>query len=79
MDLDFNGRRDFADFVVAEISKRMSDDRIYEVIDFYKCYRAFVRGKVESLKSEEASVPKRESRSSKKRAADYFKLALKEA
>lgn len=79
MDLDFNGRRDFADFVVAEISKRMSDDRIYEVIDFYKCYRAFVRGKVESLKSEEASVPKRESRSSKKRAADYFKLSLKYA
>jgi len=79
MDLDFNGRRDFADFVVSEISKRMSDDTIYEVIDFYKCYRAFVRGKVESLKSEEANVPKREATSSHKRATDYFGLSLQYA
>lgn len=79
MDLDFNGRRDFADFVVSEISKKMSDDTIFGVIDFYKCYRAFVRGKVESLKSEEASVPKREARSSHKRATDYFRLSLRYA
>ena len=79
MDLDFNGRRDFAAFVVSEISKRMDDDTIFEVIDFYKCYRAFVRGKVESLKSEEANVPKREARSSHKRATGYFKLSLQYA
>jgi uncharacterized protein len=79
MDLDFNGRRDFADFVISEISKKMSDDTIYEVIDFYKCYRAFVRGKVESLRSEEANVPKGEARSSHKRATDYFRLSLQYA
>lgn len=79
MDLDFNGRRDFADFVVSEISKRMSDDTIFQVIDFYKCYRAVVRGKVESLKSEEADIPKREARSSHKRATDYFRLSLRYA
>jgi uncharacterized protein len=79
MDLDFNGRKDFADFVVSEISKKMSDDTIFEVIDFYKCYRAFVRGKVESLKSEEPNVPKREARSSHKRAIGYFRLSLQYA
>jgi aminoglycoside phosphotransferase family enzyme/predicted kinase len=79
MDLDFNGRRDFADFVVSEISRRMSDDTIFKVIDFYKCYRAFVRGKVESLKSEDANIPKREARSSHKRATDYFRLSLRYA
>ncbi|MGB7291601.1 MAG: AAA family ATPase [Thermodesulfobacteriota bacterium] len=79
MDLDFNGRRDFATFVVSEISKRMDDDTIFKVIDFYKCYRAFVRGKVESLKSDEANVPKREARSSHKRATGYFKLSLQYA
>ncbi len=79
MDLDFNGRRDFAAFVVSEMSKRMSDHTIFEVIDFYKCYRAVVRGKVESLKSEEANVPKREARSSHKRATDYFRLSLRYA
>lgn len=79
MDLDFNGRRDLADFVVLEVSKRMSDDTIFEVIDFYKCYRAFVRGKVESLKSEEPNLPKREARSSHKRATDYFRRSLQYA
>ena len=79
MDLEFNGRRDFADFVVYEISKRMSDDTIFKVIDFYICYRAFVRGKVESLKSEEVNVPKREARSSHKRATGYFRLSLRYA
>jgi aminoglycoside phosphotransferase family enzyme/predicted kinase len=79
MDLDFNGRRDFAAFVVSEISKRMSDDTIFEVIDFYKCYRAVVRGKVESLKSGEANIPKREVRASHKRATDYFRLSLQYA
>jgi len=79
MDLDFNGRRDFAAFVVSEISKRMSDDTIFQVINFYKCYRAVVRGKVESLKSEEANIPKREARSSHRRATDYFRLSLQYA
>jgi aminoglycoside phosphotransferase family enzyme/predicted kinase len=79
MDLDFNGRRDLATFVVLEISKRMHDETIFEVMDFYKCYRAVVRGKVESLKREEAIVPKREARSSRKRATDYFRLSLRYA
>ncbi|MFQ5788373.1 MAG: AAA family ATPase, partial [Thermodesulfobacteriota bacterium] len=79
MDLDFNGRSDFADYVVSEISKRMHDDTIFKIIDFYKCYRAYVRGKVESLKSEGAGIPKREVRSSQKRAKDYFRLSLKYA
>ncbi|MBI4229163.1 MAG: AAA family ATPase [Deltaproteobacteria bacterium] len=79
MDLEFNDREDLADFIVSEISKKMRDDTIFEIIDFYKCYRAFVRGKVESLKGEEADVPKREARSSQRRAAIYFRLSLKYA
>ncbi|MDA2921014.1 AAA family ATPase, partial [Desulfobacterota bacterium AH_259_B03_O07] len=79
MDLDFNGRSDFADFVVSEISKNMQDDNIFKIIDFYKCYRAFVRGKVESLRSEEPELPKKERKDSLRRAKHYFTLSLKYA
>jgi len=79
MDLDFNGRSDFADFVVSEISKNMQDDNIFKIIDFYKCYRAFVRGKIESLRSEESELPEKEGKDSLRRAKQYFTLSLKYA
>ncbi len=79
MDLDFNGYSNFANFIVSEISKRMGDDTIFDVIDFYKCYRAYVRGKVESIRSEEAEIPDKQRQSSEKRAKRYFKLALRYA
>jgi len=79
MDLDFNGRSDFADFVVSEVSKNMQDDNMFKIIDFYKCYRAFVRGKIESLRSEEPELPEKERRASLRRAREYFTLSLKYA
>jgi uncharacterized protein len=79
MDLDFNGYSDFANFVVSEISKRMEDEAIFDIIDFYKCYRAYVRGKVESIRSTESEIPSGERRASEEKAKRYFRLALKYA
>ncbi|HSE84542.1 MAG TPA: AAA family ATPase [Thermodesulfobacteriota bacterium] len=77
MDLDFNGRSEFADFILSEISKRMDDKTIFEVIDFYKCYRAYVRGKVESIKGHEPEVSEEDRKASREMAKKYFRLALK--
>ena len=79
MDLDFNGFPDLAKFFVSEVSRRMNDRSIYEVLDFYKCYRAYVRGKVESLRSDEKEMPDGERRASVTRAKKYFSLALRYA
>ena len=79
MDLDFNGYPDLAEFFVLEISKRMNDYSVYEVLDFYKCYRAYVRGKVESLRSDEEEIPGSERKASVTRAKKYFSLALRYA
>jgi Uncharacterized protein conserved in bacteria len=76
MDLDLNGYSDFADFVVSEISRKMEDRTISEVINFYKCYRAYVRGKVESIKSEEPEISQRDREISQEKAKRYFRLAL---
>jgi aminoglycoside phosphotransferase family enzyme/predicted kinase len=76
MDLDYNGYNDFANFVISEISKRMEDEIIFEIIDFYKCYRAYVRGKVESIRSSETEIPGEERKASREKARKYFRLAL---
>jgi len=76
MDMDFRGFREFSRFLVSEFSKRFGDKSMYEIIDFYKCYRAFVRGKVESIKSNQVSVSNSERHFSEELAKRYFKLAL---
>ncbi len=79
MDLDFNGHIDLANFIVHEISKSMKDETIFEMIDFYKCYRAYVRGKVESIRSTEPEIPAQERNASEDKAKRYFRLALRYA
>jgi uncharacterized protein len=49
------------------------------LMDFYKCYRAYVRGKVESFQQAGAEVPKTEQKKSRMQAARYFRLALRYA
>ena len=79
MDLDYNGRPDLARFFVAETAGAMGDPGLYRLLDFYKCYRAFVRGKVESIKAFEPEVPGDEKALSLDKAKKYFRLALRYA
>ncbi|HVY55405.1 MAG TPA: AAA family ATPase [Thermodesulfobacteriota bacterium] len=79
MDLDYNGRPDLARLFISETAGLTGDEGIYRVLDFYKCYRAFVRGKVESIKALEPEVPADEKELSKRRAEKYFRLALRYA
>ncbi len=79
MDLDYNGYYGYSRYIVSEISRAMNDDTAVQVLDFYKCYRAFVRGKVESIKAHEPEVPEEEKALSMEKAKSYFKLALRYA
>lgn len=76
MDLDYKCRPDLAQYFVMETSKKLRDPGMVKLVDFYKCYRAFVRGKVESLHSVAHAAPEGERKSSVARAARYFRLAL---
>lgn len=79
MDLELNGYYGFSEFFVSKISEIMNDESICGVLDFYKCYRAYVRGKVESIKALEPEVPLKERELALKKAESYFRLALKYA
>ncbi len=77
MDFDFEGRSNLANLVLQTAAREFHDDGLLKVADFYKCYRAFVRGKVESIQAAEPETDKPEE--CEKLAARYFRLALRYA
>jgi hypothetical protein len=75
MDLDFRERADLSDFLVDRYVKYSGDQELTKLLPFYKCYRAYVRGKVISFKLEDPNVDSQEKRAAMKEAKKYFKLA----
>jgi hypothetical protein len=75
MDLDFHGRHDLSEDVIDEYVSRTSDHGLVALIDFYKVYRAFVRGKVESFRLHDSGINPDDQALARKRAIRYFRLA----
>jgi len=75
MDLDFRKRSDLSDSFVERYIKYSGDQELTKLLPFYKCYRAYVRGKVTSFKLKDPSVGNEEKNSAMKEAKAYFKLA----
>jgi aminoglycoside phosphotransferase family enzyme len=75
MDLDFRGRVDLSNFFVERYVEYSDDQELMRLLPFYKCYRAYVRGKVTSFKLEDPNVGSAEKKSAVKEAKAYFKLA----
>jgi hypothetical protein len=75
MDLDFKNRSDLSKFFVDRYIKYSGDGEAKKLLDFYKCYRAYVRGKVTSFKLKDSNVDQKEKSEAKKEAKAYFELA----
>ena len=75
MDLDYHGREDLSEHLMGAYVGESGDHELMEVLDFYKCYRAYVRGKVESFRLDDPHIPKGEKEEALKRAQKYFSLA----
>ena len=80
MDLDFLGARALAADLEEVYASLAQDPALRSpLLPFYKCYRAYVRGKVESLKSDEQEVPNEERRKASTEAQRYFCLSSRYA
>jgi aminoglycoside phosphotransferase family enzyme/predicted kinase len=77
MDFDFEGRRDLGTLLLRNAAREFQDPGMLKVANFYKCYRAFVRGKVESIQSSEKETA--DPQEHEKQAQRYFRLALQYA
>jgi aminoglycoside phosphotransferase family enzyme len=75
MDLDFRGRSDLSVLFVERYVEYSGDRELTKLLPFYKCYRAYVRGKVTSFKLKDPSVSSEDKNSALKEAKAYFKLA----
>jgi aminoglycoside phosphotransferase family enzyme/predicted kinase len=77
MDFDFEGRSDLGNLLLRNAAHELRDAGMLKVANFYKCYRAFVRGKVETIQATEKETTNPTEH--QKQAARYFRLALRYA
>jgi aminoglycoside phosphotransferase family enzyme/predicted kinase len=79
MDLDSLDRADLARSFVRAYAAAACDPTVELLLPFYACYRACVRGKVESLKSAEPEVDPADREAAAARARRHFALAVRYA
>jgi aminoglycoside phosphotransferase family enzyme len=79
MDLDYHGREDLTEHLIQTYIQKSGDQDLMKVLNFYKCYRAYVRGKVESFRLDDPNIPEGEKRGALQRAKIYFNLAQRYA
>lgn len=75
MDIAFRGRRDLADVLTGLYCAAIGDRELPLLLHAYRCYRAGVRGLVESLTLDDPAVSKGQKVGARSRARGYFRLA----
>jgi len=75
MDLDHYRRADLSQSFVNAYVAQSRDEELLRLLNFYKCYRAYVRGKVESFKLDDPYISEEEKTRVLAIARSYFELA----
>ena len=79
MDIDFRGHPALSDEMVGLYLAQSLDTTLPLVLHFYKCYRAFVRGKVDGFQLDQPEIPAEQKEAAAEGARRYFALAEKYA
>lgn len=77
MDLEFRGHPDLAAHLVARYAAVTDDAALPALVPLFACHRAYIRGKVDSLKSDGAEVAAAEREAARRDAGRHFALALR--
>jgi len=75
MDLDYNGYFSQSMDFVRSYLKYSGDEDLRALLNFYRCYYAFVRGKVTSFRLDQKELPQAERENILRVASRYFDLA----
>jgi aminoglycoside phosphotransferase family enzyme len=76
MDLDRYQQAGLSRHLVNTYVGLSHDEELLKLLNFYKCYRAYVRGKVESFKLDDPYIPEEEKARVLTTAQSYFQLAV---
>jgi len=75
MDLEYRGGSEFADLLWRDYSGRTGSADMKALLNFYKVYRAYVRGKVISFQLDDENIDPRKKDEAMSLAKRYFQLA----
>ena len=75
MDLDYHGFRDLSRYFVGRLAQAAGDPELLVLLDFYKCYRAYVRGKVAAFTTQDPELAPEARVQAEQAARAYFSLA----
>lgn len=75
MDLDRRGFRAFSEVLAREYAAHAQDGGLFELLEFYKTYRALVRAKVGAIRAAQSSSPERRA-AERRGTQSYVHLAL---
>lgn len=79
MDLDFNGRPELAERLIDQYVAASGDRDLRDLCGFYRCYRAYVRGKIACFTSSDPNLDGMARRRQRNLARRYFGLAYRYA
>ncbi len=79
MDLDYQGLSELSDYFIERFIEKSGDSGLLQVLNFYKCYRAYVRGKIGLFTAHAPEVDANTAKSALAAAKKYFTLAEKYA
>jgi aminoglycoside phosphotransferase family enzyme len=75
MDLEFRKRKYLSEYLIRKYVEDTGDIDFEKLLDFYRCYRAYVRGKVTSFRINDPSLLDFEKKDAEGQAKIYFQLA----
>jgi uncharacterized protein len=75
MDLDFHGLKKLSNYFVEEFVAKSEDSDLQDMLDFYKCYRAYVRGKIGLFTASDPAVDGETANHCLEQARKHFLLA----
>jgi len=75
MDLDYHGLSSLSERFVARFIDKSGDPGLKTMLNFYKCYRAYVRGKINLFTANAPEVDKETKRHCQEMSGKYFQLA----
>ena len=75
MDLDHYRRADLSKSFIDSYVKKSGDKELLKLLNFYKCYRAYVRGKVGCFGYDDPYISDKEKDKIAANAANYFRQA----
>jgi aminoglycoside phosphotransferase family enzyme/predicted kinase len=76
MDLVWHERSDLAETLLAAYARSANDFQLYRLVDFYESYRAYVRGKVESIVEYDETQPPSVRQRAAAQARKHYLLSL---